>query len=73
MVSLFNFSFSSSSYSTHSPEKIPPTEVSLYFHCACGEMQESIGKDDEALAVYKVWLPQTYVTPHYFLHFIIGC
>ncbi|KAH7826840.1 putative TPR Domain containing protein [Monocercomonoides exilis] len=45
----------------------PPIEVSLYFHCACGEIEESIGKDDEALAIFKAaqcisaWLPEDHV------------
>ncbi|KAA6394015.1 MAG: putative tetratricopeptide repeat protein [Streblomastix strix] len=45
----------------------PPIEVSLYFHCAIGEIQESIGKDDEALQAFKAaqcitaWLPEGHV------------
>ena len=41
-------------FSSYSNDREPPTEVSLYFHCACGEIQESIGRDDEALAIYRV-------------------
>jgi hypothetical protein len=34
----------------------PPIEVSLYFHCVCAEIQESIGKDDDALKLFRVFL-----------------
>ncbi|KAK2952808.1 putative tetratricopeptide repeat protein [Blattamonas nauphoetae] len=41
----------------------PPIEVSMYFHLQVGEIQESMGHDDEALASYQAgatisaWLP----------------
>ncbi|KAJ4462892.1 putative tetratricopeptide repeat protein [Paratrimastix pyriformis] len=44
-------------------QKEPPLEVSLYFHLAVGEVFESAGLDDEALATYLAavklsdWLP----------------
>jgi len=37
-----------------SDQKEPPLEVSLFFHLAVGEVFESAGLDDEALATYLV-------------------
>jgi hypothetical protein len=34
----------------------PPIEVSLYFHCAVGEIEESAGRDDEALNIFKYFI-----------------